>query len=377
MKEIRMVDLHAQYLRLKKEIDAALQEVIDTSAFINGPAVRTFAAHLAEYTGAAHVIPCGNGTDALQAALASLHLEPGDEVIVPDFTFIATVETVALLGLTPVVADVDPRTFLLQPAAVEQLITPRTRAVIPVHLFGQTVDMEPLMQLAEKHSLYVIEDAAQALGTRYTFSDGTEKMAGTIGHIGCTSFFPSKNLGAFGDGGAIFTNVEERALFLRSYVNHGTQKKYYHERVGINSRLDTLQAAILDVKLQHLDAFIAARQAVAARYDEGLGHLPFLETPARAPRTTHSYHQYTLLTQGIDRARLMEHLRTAGIPSMVYYPLPMHRQEAFARFPFFGKDEDFPTATALCNHVLSIPVHTEMEKEQQEYIIDHIKNFIA
>ncbi len=373
MKEIRMVDLHSQYLRLKEEIDAAIQEVIDTSAFINGPAVRTFAAHLAEYTGAAHVIPCGNGTDALQAALASLHLAPGDEVIVPDFTFIATVETVALLGLTPVVADVDPDTFLLQPAAVEQLITPRTRAVIPVHLFGQTVDMEPLMQLAEKHGLYVIEDAAQALGTRYTFSDGTEKMAGTIGHIGCTSFFPSKNLGAFGDGGAIFTDDEERALFLRSYVNHGTQKKYYHERVGINSRLDTLQAAILDVKLQHLDDFIAARQAVAARYDEGLESIPFLQTPARAPHTTHSFHQYTLVTRGIDRTRFMEHLREAGIPSMIYYPLPMHRQEAFSRFSFYGKD--LPVTQKLCNTVVSLPVHTEMDREQTDYIISRIKTF--
>ena len=373
MKEIRMVDLHSQYLRLKEEIDAAIQEVIDTSAFINGPAVRTFAAHLAEYTGAAHVIPCGNGTDALQAALASLHLAPGDEVIVPDFTFIATVETVALLGLTPVVADVDPDTFLLQPAAVEQLITPRTRAVIPVHLFGQTVDMEPLMQLAEKHGLYVIEDAAQALGTRYTFSDGTEKMAGTIGHIGCTSFFPSKNLGAFGDGGAIFTDDEERALFLRSYVNHGTQKKYYHERVGINSRLDTLQAAILDVKLHYLDDFIAARQAVAARYDEGLESIPFLQTPARAPHTTHSFHQYTLVTRGIDRTLFMEHLREAGIPSMIYYPLPMHRQEAFSRFSFYGKD--LPVTQKLCNTVVSLPVHTEMDREQTDYIISRIKTF--
>ncbi len=375
MKEIRMVDLHTQYLRLKEEIDAALQGVIDTSAFINGPAVRTFAGHLAEYTGAAHVITCGNGTDALQAALASLHLAPGDEVIVPDFTFIATVETVALLGLTPVVADVDPDTFLLQPATVERLITSRTRAIIPVHLFGQIVDMEPLMQLARDHDLYVIEDAAQALGARYTFSDGTERMAGTIGHIGCTSFFPSKNLGAFGDGGALFTGDEEHALFLRSYVNHGTQKKYYHERVGINSRLDTLQAAILDVKLRHLDAFVAARQAVAARYDEGLGRVPFLQTPVRAPHTTHSFHQYTLVTRGIDRTRFMEHLRGAGIPSMIYYPLPMHRQEAFSEYGFYGKDKDYPVTTDLCNTVVSIPVHTEMDREQTDHIISRIKAF--
>jgi len=373
MKEIRMVDLRTQYLRLKEEIDTAMQEVIDTTAFINGPAVRTFAASLADYTGAVHVIPCGNGTDALQAALASLGLQAGDEVIVPDFTFIATVETVALLGLTPVVADVDPRTFLLQPESVEQLITPRTRAVIPVHLFGQTVDMEPLMQIAKKHGLYVIEDAAQALGTRYTFSDGTEKMAGTIGHIGCTSFFPSKNLGAFGDGGAIFTDDEEKALFLRSYVNHGTQKKYYHERVGINSRLDTLQAALLQVKLRHLDAFVAARQQVAARYDEGLGSIPFLQTPARAPRTTHSYHQYTLITRGIDRKRFMDHLKEGGIPSMIYYPLPMHRQEAFSAFAFYEKD--YPVTENLCNTVVSIPVHTEMDDEQIDYIIARIKAF--
>ncbi len=375
MKEIRMVDLHTQYLRLKEEIDAALQQVIDTTAFINGPAVRSFAAALGQYTGAAHVIPCGNGTDALQAALAALQLAPGDEVIVPDFTFIATVETVALLGLTPVVADVDPDTFLLQPESIKQLITPRTRAVIPVHLFGQCVDMEPLMAIARKYDLYVIEDAAQALGTRYTFSDGTQKMAGTIGHIGCTSFFPSKNLGAFGDGGALFTDDEEKALFLRSYVNHGTQKKYYHERVGINSRLDTLQAALLEVKLRHLDDFIAERQRVAARYDEGLDGIPHLQTPVRAPRTTHSYHQYTLLTRGIDRSRFMDHLRHAGIPSMIYYPLPMHRQKAFARYSFF--DGKYPVSDQLCNIVVSIPVHTEMDDEQTEHIISHIKAFKA
>ncbi len=373
MKEIRMVDLHTQYLRLKEEIDAAMQEVIGTTAFINGPAVNTFAAHLAEYTGAQHVIPCGNGTDALQAALAALQLDPGDEVIVPDFTFIATVETVALLGLTPVVADVDPDTFLLQPEHVEALITPRTRAVIPVHLFGQCVDMEPLLEIARRHGLYVIEDAAQALGTRYAFSDGTEKMAGTMGHIGCTSFFPSKNLGAFGDGGALFTDDDDLALFLRSYVNHGTTKKYYHSRVGINSRLDTLQAAILDVKLRHLDEFISARQHVAARYDEALSGLSFLQTPARAPRTTHSYHQYTLITRGIDREHFREHLKQAGIPSMVYYPLPMHRQEAFSRYPFFEKE--YTVSDRLCATVVSLPIHTEMEEEQLDHIIQRIKAY--
>ncbi len=373
MKELRMVDLYGQYVRLKEEIDRAMQEVIDASAFINGPAVRSFAAHLSSYTGAAHVIPCGNGTDALQAALAALHLQPGDEVLVPDFTFIATVETVALLGLTPVIMDVDPDTFLINPDAIEKYLTPKTKAIIPVHLFGQCVDMAPLLETARHHGLKVIEDAAQALGTWYTFPDGTRKMAGTMGDIGCTSFFPSKNLGAFGDGGAIFTDDEELALTLRSYVNHGTQKKYYHERIGVNSRLDTLQAAVLDVKLKYLDAFIEARQQAAAWYDRHLEELPFLQTPVRAPRTTHSFHQYTVVTRNIDRQHFREYLKDAGIPSMVYYPLPMHRQEAFSSFPFY--DGDFPVAEKLCHTVLSLPVHTEMDEEQLNYITTHINNY--
>ncbi len=373
MKEIRMVDLHGQYERLRGEIDAAIREVLESTAFINGPAVQRFSEHLAGYTGARHVIPCGNGTDALQAALAALALDPGDEVIVPDFTFIATVETVALLGLTPVVADVDPDTFLLRPESVEALITPRTRAVVPVHLFGQCVDMEPLLEVAQRHRLRVVEDAAQALGTWYTFSDGTRHMAGTMGDIGCTSFFPSKNLGAFGDGGAIFTDDDGLASFLRSYVNHGTRKKYYHERVGINSRLDTLQAAILDVKLPHLDRFVEARQRVAARYDEALGGLPFLQVPARAPHTTHSYHQYTLVLRDTDRERFRSHLRDAGIPTMVYYPLPMHRQEAFLHFPFH--DGHYPVSDRLCEQVVSLPIHTEMEEEQLDHIITRIQSY--
>ncbi|MCD6201033.1 MAG: DegT/DnrJ/EryC1/StrS family aminotransferase [Bacteroidales bacterium] len=368
-----MVDLYGQYVRLKDEIDQVIKEVIESSAFINGPAVRAFAGHLSEYTGAGYIIPCGNGTDALQAALVSLHLQPGDEVLVPDFTFIATVETVALLGLTPVIMDVNPDTFLIDPASIEKYITPKTKAIIPVHLFGQCVDMAPLLEEAEKYELKVIEDAAQALGTWYTFPDGTRKMAGTMGDIGCTSFFPSKNLGAFGDGGAVFTNDEELAGTIRSYVNHGTQKKYYHKRIGINSRLDTLQAAILDVKLNHLDEFIEARQQAAAWYDEHLGLLSFLKIPARAPNTTHTFHQYTLVTRGIDRRHLMNYLKDAGIPSMIYYPLPMHRQEAFSGFSFYNGA--FPVTDQLCNTVMSLPVHTEMEEEQLDYITTNIKNY--
>ena len=373
MKDLKMVDLYGQYFRLKDEIDAAIQRVIDSSAFINGPAVKSFAGHLAEYTGAAHVIPCGNGTDALQAALASLDLQPGDEVLVPDFTFIATVETVALLGLTPVILDVDPDTFLIDPATIKEHISPKTRAIIPVHLFGQCVDMASLLNIAREYNLKVIEDAAQALGTWYTFPDGTKKMAGTMGDIGCTSFFPSKNLGAFGDGGAVFTADEELARRIRSYVNHGTQKKYYHERIGINSRLDSLQAAILDVKLSHLDEFIKSRQKAAAWYDEQLAGVSFLQTPVRASRSTHTFHQYTLRISGIDRQNFMDYLKNAGIPSMVYYPLPIHRQEAFSRFSFYNGY--FPVADELCQTVVSIPVHTEMDTEQLDYITTNIKKY--
>ena len=373
MRTIKMVDLFGQYNHLKKEIDKAIQGVIETSAFINGPAVKIFAGHLSEYTGTEHIIPCGNGTDALQAALASLHLHPGDEVLVPDFTFIATVETVALLGLTPVIMDVNPDTFLIDPINMEKYITPKTKAIIPVHLFGQCVDMSPLLEIAGKHGLKVIEDAAQALGAWYTFPDGTRKMAGTMGDIGCTSFFPSKNLGAFGDGGAVFTNNEELATTIRSYVNHGTQKKYYHQRIGINSRLDTLQAAILDVKLSHLNEFIKARQQVALWYDRQLESLPFLQTPVRALHTTHTFHQYTLLTKKINRHHFMEYLKKADIPSMIYYPLPMHRQEAFSRFPFYN--ENFPVTDNLCHNVLSLPIHTEMDEKQLDYITTHIKNY--
>lgn len=368
-----MVDLYGQYSRLKDEIDAAIGEVIVSGAFINGPAVKSFEQHLRDYTGAGYVIPCGNGTDALLASLMALPLKRGDEVLVPDFTFFATVEAVAFLGLTPVILDVDPDTFLIRPESVEAHITPETRAIIPVHLFGQCADMESLMGLADKHNLYIIEDAAQALGTFYTFSDGLRKMAGTIGHIGCTSFFPSKNLGAFGDGGAVFTDDEQLALNIRSIVNHGTQIKYYHERIGMNSRLDTIQAAILDVKLRHLDDFIEARQQAAAFYDEQLRLLSFLRIPARAPQTTHSFHQYTLVTKGLDRRHFMDYLKKAGIPSMVYYPSPMHRQAAFAHFPFYNGD--FPISEKLSETVISLPVHTELDEEQLTYIIRHIKNY--
>lgn len=365
-----MVDLQTQYQHIKSDIDAGIQRVLDSAAFVKGPIVGEFAEHLEQYTGAKHVIPVGNGTDALQIALMALGLKPGDEVITPTFTFIATAEVVALLGLTPVVVDVDWETMNMSIEAVRKAITPRTRAIVPVHLFGQCADMQALMDLAKEHNLFVVEDACQAIGARYTMTDGTVKQAGTIGHIGCTSFFPSKNLGCYGDGGAIMTNDDELADKMRSIANHGMVVRYHHDRIGVNSRLDSIQAAVLDAKLPHLDEYIAARQKAAKYYDQAFAGNEKILIPGRHAKSTHVFHQYTLRVIGADRDKLREVLVEKEIPSMVYYPVPLHQQKAYrdARY----KDGDFPVAERLAECVLSLPMHTELDEEQLAYICSNV-----
>lgn len=365
-RNIQMVDLKAQYERLKSDIDAGIREVIESTQFVKGPQVSRFQEHLAEYTGAKHVIAVGNGTDALQIALMALGLRPGDEVITPTFTFIATAEVVALLGLKPVVVDVDWGTMNMSVEAVRKAITPHTKAIVPVHLFGQCANMEPLLEIAREQGLYIVEDACQAIGARYTFTDGTVRQAGTMGHIGCTSFFPSKNLGCYGDGGALFTNDDALAEKIAAIANHGCKVRYHHDEVGVNSRLDSLQAAILDVKLRHLDEFTAARNRAAAYYDEVLGSDPRWLIPERQAHSTHVFHQYTLRMTGIDRDSVQQQLKEKGIPSMIYYPVPLHMQKAYrdARY----KEGDFPVAEQLVRCVLSLPMHTELDNEQLEYI---------
>jgi UDP-2-acetamido-2-deoxy-ribo-hexuluronate aminotransferase len=374
MVQIQMVDLKAQYEAIKPEIDAAIQEVLTSTAFINGPQVASFAAHLQGYLDVPFAIPCANGTDALQIALMALGLQPGDEVIVPAFTYVATAEVIALLKLTPVMIDVDPESFMLTAEAVEQAITPRTRAIVPVHLFGQCAPMDAILAIADRHNLFVVEDTAQALGAVYTFPDGRRMRAGTMGHIGCTSFFPSKNLGCYGDGGALFTRDAGLAENIRKIANHGQRVKYYHEVVGVNSRLDTLQAAILDIKLTQLDRYESSRNQAARFYDAALQSLDWLQIPQRLPQSSHVFHQYTLrLNQAADRDALKNHLQQRGIPSMVYYPVPLHLQEAF-RQP--GLDEGaFPVAEQLCSQVLSLPIHTEMDEEQLNFIVEAVKSF--
>lgn len=376
MNKIQMVDLKGQYNKLKPQIDAAIQDVIDQTAFINGAPVQTFSDNLSKYLGGVNVIPCGNGTDAIQIALMALDLQPGDEVIVPSFTYVATAEVIALLGLTPVMTDVDLDTFMITPEEIERVVTSRSKAIVPVHLFGQCAPMEEILDVARRHQLFVVEDTAQALGAVYTFSDGTQSAAGTMGDIGCTSFFPSKNLGCYGDGGAIFCKDADRAKRLKMIANHGQAQKYHHTIVGCNSRLDTLQAAILNVKLPHLDAYSRARQKVAQRYDEELSTISWLTCPSRIATSTHVFHQYTIkLHEPTDRDLLQAHLRELGIPSMVYYPIPLHLQEAYRQEAFpLGS---FPVAEQLCKHVLSLPIHTEMDDETQQYIIEGIKKFKA
>ena len=369
-----MVDLQSQYQRIKQDIDAGIQEVIDSAAFVKGQKVTDFQQHLEQYTGAKHVIPVGNGTDALQIALMGLGLKPGDEVITPTFTFIATAEVVALLGLTPVVVDVDWNTMNMDIESVRRAITPHTKAIVPVHLFGQCADMEPLLRLAKEHHLYIVEDACQAIGAKYTFSNGETKQAGTMGHIGCTSFFPSKNLGCYGDGGAIFTNDDELAAKMRAIANHGMVVRYHHDMIGVNSRLDSIQAAVLDAKLPHLDEYIAARQAAAAYYDQAFGQSDKILIPGRQTHSTHVFHQYTLRVVGADRDALRERLAERGIPAMIYYPVPLHQQKAYLDPRY--KDGDFPVAERLAACVLSLPMHTELDEEQLRYITSSVLELI-
>lgn len=370
-----MVDLQSQYQRIKQDIDEGIQEVIQSAAFIKGKKVTDFQHHLEQYTGAKHVIPVGNGTDALQIALMALGLKPGDEVITPTFTFIATAEVVALLGLTPVVVDVDWDTMNMDMDAVRRAITPKTKAIVPVHLFGQCVEMEALMHLAKEHNLYIIEDACQAIGAQYTFSNGETKQAGTMGHIGCTSFFPSKNLGCYGDGGAIFTNDDELAARMQAIANHGMVVRYHHDMIGVNSRLDSIQAAVLDAKLPHLDEYIAARQQAAAYYDKVFASNEKVLIPCRAPHSTHVFHQYTLRVIGADRDSLREGLAEKGIPAMIYYPVPLHQQKAYLDPRY--KEGDFPIAERLAACVLSLPMHTELDEEQLEYITSAVTELLG
>ena len=369
-----MVDLKGQYEKIKNEVDSAIHEVIDNTAFINGPAVKHFQENLEKYLGVKHVIPCANGTDALQVSMMALDLKPGDEVITTSFTFIATAEVIALLGLTPVLVDVDPHTFNIDPASVERAITAKTKAIVPVHLFGQCADMDAIMEIVRKHKLHVIEDNCQAIGADYLFADGSRKKAGTIAEIGCTSFFPSKNLGCYGDGGAIFTNDDEIANNLRFIVNHGMVKRYYHDMVGVNSRLDSIQAAVLDIKLKHLDEYAAARNRAASYYDKAFANNPKLKIPARFKKSTHVFHQYTLVTKDIDRAKLLEFLASHDIPAMIYYPVPLHLQKAYLD-PRYSEG-DFPVTEALCKSVVSLPMHTELSDDQLQHITSCVLEFV-
>jgi UDP-2-acetamido-2-deoxy-ribo-hexuluronate aminotransferase len=374
MRPIQMVDTKTQYLHIKDEVDAGIHAVLDSAAYINGKIVQDFSANVSAYLGVKHTIACANGTDALQIAMMALDLQPGDEVITPSFTYIATTEVIALLRLKPVFVEVDKQTFCIDPEAIEKAITPKTKAIVPVHLYGQAANMEAIMQIAEKHNLYVIEDNAQAIGCDYTFKNGSVKKTGAIGTIGCTSFYPSKNLGAFGDGGAIFTNDDELAVKLKMIANHGQKERYYHDVVGCNSRLDSIQAAILDVKLKHLDEYIAARQKAAAFYDSAFAGNEKITVPLVADFTNHVYHQYTLTLTGVDRDALNKHLAAQGIPSMIYYPVPAHRQKMFEAFG--GSDYDLPTTDWLTERVISLPIHTELEQEQLQYITQHVLTFI-
>lgn len=374
MRPLQMVDTKTQYFKIKSEVDAAVLNVMESSQFIGGKVVNDFATNLAAYNGVKHVIPCANGTDALQIAMMALDLKPGDEVITPSFTYIATVEAAALLQIIPVFVEVDKRTFCMDIDAVEKAITPKTKAIIPVHLYGQAVEMEKIMAIAKKHNLFVIEDNAQAIGCDYTFSDGTITKTGGIGHIGCTSFYPSKNLGAFGDGGAIFTNDDALAEKLKMIAAHGQSKRYYHDVVGCNSRLDTLQAAVLDIKLTHLDEYIAARRKAADFYDNAFAGNKKITTPYRASYSKHVFHQYTLVLNDVDRDGLNKYLADKGVPSMIYYPVASHKQKMFAAFG--GDQYQLPTTDWLTQRVISLPIHTELDEEQQSYIVAQVLSYL-
>lgn len=370
-----MVDLQSQYQKIKPEIDRAIQSVLDTSAYINGPIVKDFQSHLETYLGVKHVIPCANGTDALQIAMMGLGLEQGDEVITADFTFAATVEVIALLKLTPVLVDVERDTFNMDIAALKKAITPKTKAIVPVHLFGQCANMEAVLKVAKEHNLYVIEDTAQAIGANYTFTDGIVKKAGTIGNVGTTSFFPSKNLGCYGDGGAIFTNDDDLAHTFRGMVNHGMYRRYYHDVVGVNSRLDSLQAAILDVKLPHLDAYCKARLKAAEFYNKVFENYPQIEMPKISNFTTHVFHQYTLKIHDVNRNDLHQYLLDQGIPCAIYYPVPLHLQKAYADKRY--SEADFKVTNKLAEQVISLPMHTELDEEQLNFITQKIIEFVT
>ncbi len=373
MDKIQMVDLKAQYMQIKPEVDAAIQQVIDATAFINGPAVGEFQRDLEAYLDCRNVIPCANGTDALQIAMMALGFKPGDEVITASFTYVATAEVIALLGLKPVLVDVNPETFNIDPEAIEKAITDKTVAIVPVHLFGQCAPMEEILDIAKRHNIYVIEDTAQAIGADYTFADGTVKKAGTMGTIGATSFFPSKNLGCYGDGGAIFTQDDALAAKIRMIANHGQRVRYYHDEIGVNSRLDTIQAAILKVKLKELDTYASNRRKLADAYDEAFSKLSFLKVPARVNNSTHVFHQYTLQVQGINRDVLKEYLESHQVPAMIYYPVPLHMQKAYLD-PRYTEGA-FPVTEQLCASVISLPMHTEMQADQLAHIIHTVSSF--
>ena len=374
MRKLQMVDLLAQYDHIKEEVDQAVLDVVRSSAYINGPEVKSFQAELEQYLGVKHAIPCANGTDALQIAMMGLGLQPGDEVITATFTYVATAEVIALLGYTPVLVDVDEDTFQIDPDAVRAAITPKTRAIVPVHLFGQPAPMEEIMAIAEEHNLFVVEDNAQAIGADYSFSDGRTQKTGTIGHVSGTSFFPSKNLGCYGDGGCIFTNDDELANNLRQIANHGQSVRYYHDQVGVNSRLDSIQAAILRIKLRHLDRYNTSRREAADYYDQAFADVPQLKIPVRASGSSHVFHQYTLQLLEGDRDALVAELQKNEIPAMIYYPVPLHMQKAYLDDRY--NEGSFPVTERLCARVFSLPMHSELTKEQQNLIINAVKTAI-
>jgi UDP-2-acetamido-2-deoxy-ribo-hexuluronate aminotransferase len=368
----QMVDLKGQYKKIKRAINASIQATLDTTSFIKGPKVASFQKNLEIYLGVKHVIPCANGTDALQIAFMALGLQPDDEVIVPAFTYVATAEVIALLNLKPIMVDVDPKTFNITAKIVEKAITPRTKAIVPVHLFGQSADMEGIMEVANRHNLFVIEDNAQAIGADFTFKNGEKRKAGTIGHIGCTSFFPSKNLGCYGDGGAIMTNDSDLAAKITMIANHGQSKQYYHDVVGVNSRLDALQAGILDIKLAKLDSYSSARNKAAKAYDKAFKPLKDLETPARAKNSNYVFHQYTLKVKNGKRAALQAYLTEKGVPSMIYYPVPLYNQPAFKQY---WNGVKLPVTEQLCTEVMSLPMHTELSADILKQITDLVVAF--
>jgi dTDP-4-amino-4,6-dideoxygalactose transaminase len=376
MKKIQMVDLKSQYEDIKEEVNQSIQEILENSTFINGPQVHSFQKNLEKYLGVKHVIPCANGTDALQIAMMGLDLKPGDEVITADFTFAATVEVIGLLQLTPVLVDVDPKTFNISVEAIKKAITPKTKAIVPVHLFGQAADMEEILKIAEEHNLYVIEDNAQGIGGSYTFSDGKKVKTGAMGHVSATSFFPSKNLGCYGDGGAIFTNDDELAHIIRGIVNHGMYERYHHDVIGVNSRLDSIQAAVLNIKLPQLDSYNTRRRSAANQYSEALKNHPNIITPViEGDDDSHVFHQYTLRIVNADRNGLMAHLQSKEIPCAIYYPIPLHKQKAYLDPRY--KETDFPVTNQLVQEVLSLPMHSELESDQIKFITDEIKSFLG